>query len=481
MPLPRLSVVWIVLLAAPILWGESLPSLAIERAVDLARGVPPDLASDALIRLANLDRLEKKRRIELLNQAFDLASGAAQAYKRRGASVHAAGPAGFLERAYAQDLDALSLRLRAIEGLLPLDPRAARGRFEEMPPLQLPPLSCEDFLIYDVSRFYEVLGKVAAESFTAKEAREGAPAKFLARYVGLISSPAQVAPAARLLAAAVVPDSEFQMLATAFAGALSRIAGDDRSFTYAARQAGAAIEELAKLGERRAQLSPTVLVGAYRTFLVNHLTGARCEALASSGDSDAAAFFNEQLRIPVLPPIGENELTPSKLEGKAKGLTWCESPECRAIRDQFRAVVFGPDGEAFRQGEREKNDWQAKARDFLASLSSWDHSTSASSAEHFREKIGFYGDLLAIVPNGDTREYVLRSMLAFLIQSRPQPEERIEWYLPIVQLVGRVTLDPLGLGRLASDLGQANDPAIALEMAVEQIAPHPVNEFMLLL
>jgi len=470
-----------VLLTGPILWGESVPGVAIEPVVDLARGGPPDLASDALIRLASLDRLERKRRVELLNRAFELAPAVAEPFKRRSALVPPAGPAGFLERAYAQDLDALSLRLRAIEGLLPLDPRAARERFEEIPPLQLPRLGCEDFLVYDVSRFFRVLGLIAAESFSAKEIRDGEPAKFLARHIGLIDSPAQVVPAARLLSTAVVPDAEFQMLATAFAGALNRIAGDDRSFTYAAREAGPEIEELVQIGERRAQLSPAVLLAAYRSFLVNHLTGARCEPLESSGGSDPAAFFNERLRIPVLPPIGETELTPSKTEGKAKGLTWCENPECRAIRDQSHTVVFGPNGEPLRQDEREKKEWQARARDFLVALSLWDHSTNGTPAEYFREKIGFYGDLLAIVPNGDTREYVLRSMLAFLIQSRPGPEEQIEWYLPVVQLVGRVTLDPLGLGRLASDLRQANDPAIALEMAIEQIAPHPVNEFMLLL
>jgi len=463
------------------IWGESSQLVNIEAVVDLARGAPPELASDALIRLASLDRLEKKRRIELLNQAFELGAGASQNFKRRAATVQTSGPTGFLERANAQDLDALSLRLRAIEGLLPLDPRVARERFEEIGRLQLPPLDCQDFLVYDVSRFYEVLGKLAAESFNAKQAREGEPGKFLARYVGLIASPAEVTPAARLLSRVGISDSDFQMLATALAGALIRVTGDDRSFTYAAREAGSAIEELAKIGERRTQLSPSVLLGAYRTFLVNYLTGARCEPLDSSGDGDPAGFFNDRLRIPVLAPIGEGERTPSKVEGKATGLTWCESPECRAMRDQFHSVVFKADGEAFQQEERSKGEWQARARDFLAAMSSWNQSTNASPADYFREKIGLYSDLLTVVPNGETREYVLRSTLAFLIQSRPRPEERIEWYLPIVQLVGRVALDPLGLGRMASDLRQANDPAIALEMALEQIAPHPVNEIMLLL
>jgi len=482
MPSPSVCVPRVVLglLLAAMLRGESELGSAIEPVVDLARGAPAELASDALIRLANLERLDKKRRIELLNQAFELAAGASQPYKRRAAPLHAAGPAGFLERAYAQDLDTLSLRLRAVEGLLLLDPRIARERFEEIPPRQLPALTCDDFLVYDVSRFYEVLGKVAAASFNAREVREQAPVTFLARYVGVISSPAQIAPAARLLARAVLPNAEFQMLAAAFAGAVGSIAGDDRSFTYAGREAGAAIEDLAKLGERRA-LSPIVLLGAYRTFLVNHLTGARCEPLESESDAGPAAFFNERLRIPALPAIGENELTPSKAEGKAKGLAWCESPECRAIRDQFHTLVFRADGEAVQEGERKKNPWQAGVRDFLAAIASWDQSTGASPAEHFREKIGFYGDLVAIVPNGDTREYVLRSMLAYLIQSRPGPEGLIEWNLPIVQLVGRVNLDPRGLGKVADDLRRANDPAVALEMAVERIAPRAVSEFMLLL
>jgi hypothetical protein len=101
--------------------------------------------------------------------------------------------------------------------------------------------------------------------------------------------------------------------------------------------------------------------------------------------------------------------------------------------------------------------------------------------EYFREKVGFYSDLLAIVPNGETREYVLRSELAFLARSRPGPEDRLEWDLPIVQLVGRVALDPLGLGRAADDLRRASDPAIALELALDLIAPRPANEFIRLL
>jgi hypothetical protein len=453
------------------------PALEIEAVLDLARSTPPEVTADTFIRVAGLNQLEKKREVELLEQAFELASGAPQPFKRVSVLPRAVGPSGFLARAYRQDLDTNSLRLRAVAGLLPLDPLKARERFQEIPPLALPPLTCDEFLVYDLDRFYEVLGQVAAQGFTPKEIREEEPSRFLAGYIGRITSAVEVAPAARMLASVPLSDSQFQALATALAGALGHIADDDRAFTYGSQSAGGAILGLIELGQRR-QVSPLVLLGAYRAFLVNHLSGAQC---ADREPADPAAFFNDKLRMPPLPPIDISEITPSKVEGKAKGLEWCENPECRAIREQYRLLVTKETGEVVQSQDREQSQWQAKVRDFLAAIAAWTESTGATPAEHFREKIGFFSDVLAIVPSGTTREFVLRSLVDFLSQSRPQAENRLEWLLAVNQLVGRVQLDPLGLGRTASDLRGARDPVIALAMALEAIAPRPANEVMLLM
>ena len=223
------------------------------------------------------------------------------------------------------------------------------------------------------------------------------------------------------------------------------------------------------------------MLQAYRSFLVSHLSGVRCEELPGE-TADPAAFFNDKLRGAVLPAISNSERTPAKVEGKAKGLAWCENPECQAIRDQYHALIFRKeDGEAYPQSERERNEWQAGVRDFLGAMSAWTQNSAGTPAAFFREKIGFYNDLLAVVPNGDTRALVLRSMLDFLGSSRLDGQDRLQWELPVIQVAGRLALDPNGLGRLAGDVQRARDSVIVLETALEFLAPIPVNEFMLLL
>ena len=454
---------------------------SLETVVDLARGASPELAADALIRVAERTELPSGRRIELLEQAFRLATVSSHPYRRRSALGSARGPAGYADRAYSLEIDTLSLQARAVEGLLSLDPRKARQRFEDISAIQLPSVTCEEFLVYDVHRFYEVLGEVAASSFTAKEAKEGEPVKFLARYIGVISSPAQVGPVARLLTTAPVADAGFQVLTTAFASALTRIAGDDRSFTFAAEDTGESIRVLAELSRQR-QLSPAVVIGAYRSFLVNHLGGKRCEESVSSGNSTQPVdYFNERLHIAAVPLLGETETIASKVEGKAQGLASCESPECRGIREQYRTLVSKGNEGAVQEGDRAQFDWQTRARDFLSSLAAWQQSSGAAPVDYFREKVQAYNDLLAVVPVGDTRDFVLRSLSEFLLQNRLPAENQLDWYLPVTQLAGRIGMDPGAFGRAAEDVRRANDSVIALEMALESVAPRPTNAFMLLL
>ena len=454
-------------------------SADVEAAIDLAHSAPAEVAADALIRIAGLDGIAKKRRIELLDQAFALASAAPQPYKRRSGLDHAEGPSVFLTRVYEQGLDTQSLQLRAIEALLPLDAASARERFREMAPMNLPQLGCDDFLVYDPARFYEVLGQIAAQAFSTKDSRDGEQASFLGRYLSTISSAVQVAPAARLLRNAPVTDSQFQTLVTGLAGALGRISGDDRSFSSGAREAGPEIRGLITVIERR-QMSPAVLLQAYRLFLANNLSAARCADTPSSESAeDPASFFNSRLALPALQPLGENELAPAKREGQAKGVDWCESPECQAMRNQYRSLVLREEGGIYQPAEREQSGWQAKVRDFVNALFSWTQSSGTSAVEHFREQIGFYNQLLALVPNGSLREFIFRSYLDFLIQNRPAPENRMEWLFAVSQLVGRVSLDAGGLGQIAEDLRRANDPVISLYMLLAAVAPQPIGEVTL--
>jgi len=486
-------------LLLPMLCAAADAPAGIDALLDAARAAPAEFAADATIRIAALGQLEKARRIELLEQAFRRASGAQHPYKRHAVFMRAGSPSGFLNRAYGQDLDAMSLRLRAIEDLLPLDANKARELFLETPPPNTPRLKCDDFLIYDVARFYETLGSIAHQSFTPDEVQAGEPFRLLERFAGAITSPVEVAPVAQMLAAANVKDADFRALVNSFAEALGKISGDDRSFAYSVT-AGKQILTLVEEARRR-QASPLPLLEAYRLYLVNNLSAARCADDDSmlgnpmsfgfaSGQAidreaqDAVAFFNQSLCMAPLQTIPEEESTPSRLEGTATGLRSCEDAECRAIAEQYRGLVFGENGAPYSPDQKNTPAWREKVRDYLAALSRWHDITSggpSAAADHFRMKSSAYTDLLNLVFNGPDRELVLRSMLDYLKLNRLQQENRMEWFLPVNALIGRVAMEPAGMDRLAEEVSKVDDPTIALYANLERVAPRTPDRILPLL
>jgi hypothetical protein len=445
--------------------------------------------------VAGLEKLDKAWRAELLEDAFRLAAGAQQPVKRRPAISRFDGQTGYLERAWSQDLDALSLRLRAIAGLLPLDPARARELFEQVPPPRPPRLACKDLLVYDVSQFYAVLGRVAAEAFTAREIEKEEPFKLLLRHSAM-QSPAQLGPLAHLLATARLKDVQLQALVAAYTTALKELRGDDRSFTYA-RPAGVQIRELVEALKQRSA-NPVPLLEAYRAYLVRHLTGTRCTdnlqidvkvAIESVPTSikiaqealNEAAYFNDSLRMdPVRPIDSREEQMPSATEGEAEGVSGCASVECRDVGKRYRDLIFKANEIPYSNEEKNAGEWNNRLREYLSAVADWKQDTGATAAEHFRFKSAVYGDLFNVVPNGSGREMVLRATLAFLKQSRPEAGNLLEWFLPVNMLIARVAMDPLGLGPLMEDLKTSGDAVVSLYARLEQVAPRTPDKVLAL-
>ena len=96
-------------------------------------------------------------------------------------------------------------------------------------------------------------------------------------------------------------------------------------------------------------------------------------------------------------------------------------------------------------------------------------------------KSGAYGDLLNLAFNGPDRDLVLRAMLDYLKQNRFQQENRMEWFLPVNALIGRLAMDPADVGRLASELAKVDDPTMALYANLETVAPRTPDRIMPLL
>ncbi len=485
----------IALAAAPV---ESASKIDLEAAVDMAHGAPGEFAADALLRIAELDSLDVPRRIKLIEEAFARAAEAQQPYKRRNAMPNISSNAGFQQRAFAQNLDALSLRTRAVEEMLPLNSAKARELFLGMPPLDLPAASCEDVLVFDVSRYYEALSQVAQHAFTAKEVRNGDAFQFVQERLALISSPAEIAPAAHALANSTLDDKQFASALVTFTAALKKISRDDRSFTFYLPEAGAAIQGLI-IDIQHRNASPLPLIEAYRLYLVANFGAARCaddDIMSGSNGSapgtllderSAAAIrlFNESIRLAPLQPIQSTEAAAASKSGAASGLRSCESTECAAIARQYRNLIFDSMGSSLPNAARASAEWQDKFADVLAALRDWPDggrdSSRPDSAEEFREKCAFYTDLADLPPDVPHREMALRAMLHYLQVNRDQAQTRLEWLLPLNQLIGRMGLDPRGLGRLTDDFRRSTDPVIAMYAQLEAVAPRTPSAVLALM
>src|SRR5262249_49154125 len=125
---------------------------------------------------------------------------------------------------------------------------------------------CTDFLVPDLSHYYETLGSLA------KGASDSG--KLLERYALGFTSPVEAGPAAMVIAQSKVSDDQFKALVDGYSKTLAKISGDDRSFT-ASFMLGPAIQALAGESKRRG-IPALPLIESYRVYLIIHLSAARC-------------------------------------------------------------------------------------------------------------------------------------------------------------------------------------------------------------
>jgi hypothetical protein len=303
-----------------------------------------------------------------------------------------------------------------------------------------------------------------------------------------------VGPLARLLASAPLKQAQLEVMVNSFAGSLKQLSGDDRSFgaTIAGEEVSAAIAGLASFCERR-QINPIPLLDAWRSYLVRHLSGARCEDAtglegagmsfgiiarrvsaesAYTGPLGAVRYFNENMRTGALRPIADDEVKPSKTEGKATAAGACDSPQCRQLADMFKQLVLGPTGLALTDEEKSGGDWGGRLKDYLAALADW---KGDDPAECFRWKSHFYDQLFNVLPAGPDRDLVQNSLLAWLQNSDYERDHHVEWFYPVNVLIIRAFADPAGLKTTVRELRNAANPVISLYAQLEQVLPRPLG------
>lgn len=476
---------FVVLLSLP-LYARAATPAEIDALIAAARTAPGEFSADAMIRIGSIEDAGKERRIELLEQAFERASAAGQPYKKIAAITRLPGPVGTISKEYAQEIDGLSLRLRAVEAMLPLDAKKARALFAKIPPTKLTKATCTDFLVYDLGRYYDVLEKIARDA-------EGAERAALLEHAAAdVTSPVQIGPMARVLTSAELSDEAFGRVVAAFGKAMAKVTGDDRSFTYASK-VGTQIEALTTECKRR-KVSPLQLLEGYRVYLAFNLSAARCaDDLTAAGglavlatveaptSSDLVAHFNQKLQMAPLQPIHELESTPSRFEGLAVGPRECKELQCLEAGEFYRDLIIGPDNKPIPQKDRGGPEWWENLGRVLKTLAAWKPTGLTPEADLFRERSAMYSGLLNLAPAGNARKTVLRAALEFIERSALQKSHPMEWFLAMNALIARTSLDPMGYREFVDEMRKSGDPLIALYANLEAAAPRPPDQVLKLL
>jgi hypothetical protein len=220
-------------LLVPVLFSAEPPKLPepFRSISDLAAAAPPELASDALLRIVESGKLaDKNARRAMIEQAFQLASAAKFHVRMQGVSGTTTDTAsGSLSQAYGLKLDVVSLQSRAVRDMLPIDPGNAHELFGQLIKPTLAPLTCDDALVYEPSEYFLALSAVVNGAFTAKEKAKDEHFNLLLDSLGVTTSPSQLAPLAGAIESVGVTSAQRQLLWARFNGLIETMQPDGRS------------------------------------------------------------------------------------------------------------------------------------------------------------------------------------------------------------------------------------------------------------
>jgi len=419
-------------------------SFKIESLANEAKAVAPEFGVDVMLRIVKSNRvtdLQWKR--EILEDAFHTAADLQNPLRQRAIPL----PAGsadtrpkYRTNAFDLRLDALSVKSRIVIEMLAID----KGRAVEMvntisPKLPFKAITCSDAMVYDVSEFYQTLGKVSKTAFTEKQIDQGERLQFLMPYVQSMSSPAQIAPIAELIVSLQLPLKEFLPASDAFVAALKKISADDRSFSDALLRGGT-LRGVVELFDslRRQKLPYKELLGALRRYLLKHLQNDRCQDTFIDAGKGLPSFITDVNSLFPDEPLTVDDIRPARLEPGPKMVSYYESVESAKLLSEFKSLRSDEKDQPISEAQMATAEWQQRMLEFLTELEAWSGTNEDSEMDYFNQKCVFYFSLAGIAPTGLLREKVIRSYIKILSQSELQKQDRIEWLLYANQLFQRV-------------------------------------------
>lgn len=404
--------------------------------VELSHAAPPEFAADALLRVVESGKLtDKDARRDLVEQAFRLAASAKFSVRMRQLAGTATDTrSGFLGKAYDLKLDALSLQSRATRDMLSIDKPKARELFLAISKPSLAPLTCDDPLAYDVSDFYPALEGVADLTFSDKERKKEEHVNFLLDYLGQITSPAALAPMARVIKSVNVTPEQREILWNRFNGLLESMQPDDRSFAAALEDISREIPPLSQASlEKFKQRSPGCPDDKRASVTINLSTG------------------------------------PVQTGSTPKVERYWQSPAAQRMLTGAKSLRFTPDGKLRSDADRATREWQRQLTDFLSELADWTPDQEKSEADYYHQKCVVYEALVELIPPGPQRDKALQAYVNFISNSNLESQSPVEWFMHPHSMLERVRNTNTGEpAKVLEAFENSGNPVLALYAALER-------------
>jgi len=413
-------------------------SAAVEALANDAAGAPPEFAADLFIRIAgspNLDDPARQR--ELLENAFMRAYGAQESSKRAAPMVPFDSQAGGVTRAYATGLDALTLQLRAVMGLVPGDAARARQLFEWID-FYLPPASCDTLLAPVADEYYATLATIARRTFADTIEGHAEAVRFFEIYLWRAHLPSEIPGVLRAVRTMRLSRVEAGYFEGTLSALLEHVDRDARGFSNYGLDIVSLMSDLAD-ADRKAGVSGETLMRAERRLLVAQLSAGRCAD--SVAETPIAETFNTVVRRrdfapDLVAPLTTADVWPAKVLGAARAEPYWVSAEARPLLFGLLALR---DAAAGRRSAiiKRSPEWQAAAQRYLSDLELWDGSRERIERDYFDQKSLLYDVFLNVVLPGALRTRAVRSFVDFLRRSDTGRLPRALWFANVKRLLER--------------------------------------------
>ncbi|GEM_PF-6809480 len=423
--------------------------------VALANAAPPEFAADALIRIADSDKVaDPAWKRELLEQALSLAPSAQYKVKRPNVSGRSNGAEGFLSYAFEMEMDTLSLQWRAIKAIYKIDPARGRKLLRELPPLRLDPLGCGESMIYDVSPFYEAVTEISRDQ----------PLEFVEPFVTQINSHVQVEPVTHLIVSRKSNPRELERLTGEFTAALGQIDHDPRAFQFNLRSAEVLAQALQNAG-----IPPQAFITAYGEYLERHVSARQCHGSTVRNVAPRnLTLMQEYARrdTPVVASLWEILYKDREVQyddEERPEQRFVETPESSKLMKSAFGLRNNSDGKPATDADKKGIEWQTRFQDFRNALDEWKEQTEATPRNYFYQKCLVEMMMLEAVPRSDTalRAVVVDGFTAFLASSPLRVASRIEWWRQ-----ARGTLE--NVPEAAASFARSQDAVMQLYVAMDR-------------